>query len=151
MRIAKQRDTIPMRIRRWVIALPVLGAMLMPMSSANAHYVYQQPELYRTSADLCVDGYAEISHGGGGGYTKVKVQARFGQDGVPCANINWDRPAGYLAVKTQLWKWGNGNWSLCRDDPWNMNNGNGSGHEEIKNYGTRTPCGDGWYGVTGYA
>lgn len=153
---ARARISRPDAARKWLhrlalVLVTLMVAVLLPMSSASAHVVYQRVELYR-SGDMCVNGYAEISHGGGGGFTRVRVDASTRSNTGTDCGTSYSRGARNLAVKTQLWKWDNrGWWWLCRDYPWSYNGSARSWHEETKNFGTQTPCGTGWYGVTGYA
>jgi hypothetical protein len=144
-----------------VVAAVVLLSLWQGADPAAAHYVYAQGYVYRTSTH-CTWGRAEISHGSGGGYTKVSVGgvAAIARNCVPwaaaSAKVYWP---GQARVLTELWKrQSNGSWSRCRSSGWKYNpytiGANSLGwvptYDYAVNYGRTPPCGSGTYGVTGY-
>jgi hypothetical protein len=135
--------------------------MAMNMSPASAHYVYGQGYVYKSSSH-CTWGRAELSHGSGGGYTKISVGGTWAVNG---ACVNWNLAsakfyrAGEARVRHELWKRNSdGSWSLCRSSGWKYSTypigPNSAGwpptYDHAINYGSRAPCGSGTYGVTGY-
>jgi hypothetical protein len=119
--------------------------------AAEAHYVYKRQVLH-TATFYCIRGYAEISHGNGGGYTKLTV-GRYNRIALVCSQGHTSpQTKGKARVAHELWKQrSNGSWYLCRASGWKYNPG--PWDDVFSNgitYGTRAPCGSGTYGVTGH-
>ena len=82
--------------------------------TAFAHYVYSTGFPYYTAED-CVWGYSETSHGNGNGYSKSEMQSKFiGGAGSYCANP-FNRPAGYMRVRQIFQMQLAPGWGFCRD------------------------------------
>jgi hypothetical protein len=132
-------------------ALTVALVLGMTASVAFADYVYESGRLYGSSYD-CVDGYAEISHGSGGGYRKAKVSSFVATANGYCA-ATFSRPPGYLKVDTDMFVWvdNGGYWALCIDGAYHYNGSSKSSYTWAYNQGTSPVCGWGWYGINGYS
>ncbi|WP_156325216.1 hypothetical protein [Nonomuraea sp. SBT364] len=143
------------RIGRPAIAICMAIALVATLSSpAQAHYVYEKGEIYK-SADVCVDGRAEVSHGDGGGYARADTWSEtrgfvYGVGWVNCA-VGWSRPAGYIAARYDylVFDLSAGVWGLCRQLDWWY--GSGSHLTVAWNFGNRTPCGTAWYATIGWS
>src|SRR5690348_5626372 len=98
----------PMRrsVRTATVLVAAAGSLLATSTSASAHYVYEKGRVYQTEP-LCIDDRAEISHGDGGGFSKVDntTMTRLFIVGtgqwVQCG-IHKLRPAGYMANRKWL-------------------------------------------------
>ena len=147
--------------RMLTIACLAMGLLGLGAGEASAHYVYAQGYVYKSSTH-CTWGRAELSHGSGGGYTKISVGGVWAANG---ACVNWSVSsakfyyAGEARVKHELWKRNsNGSWSLCKYTSWKYSTypigGSSAGwvptYDHAINYGSTPPCGTGTYGVTGY-
>lgn len=132
-----------------------LTALVLLAEPALAHYVYKAGWVYR-SAWACAWARAELSHGNGGGYTRLDVTA-FKATNSPTSygdrcHSSFQRNPGQLRVKHQLWKQsGSGAWTLCRDSGWITNGAVMSSFSKGITYGASPPCGPGTYGITGFA
>jgi hypothetical protein len=134
-----------------VVVLCVL-LVLAITGTASAHVVYGKGHTYRSSTD-CSWSYSEVSHGGGGGYAKARTTADYKlstpRGAYDCLDKYWHRPAGYLAVRWYLYKWipASQQWAVCRYTRWGYNSKSAHGLVSTWNFGSRPPCGSGYYGV----
>jgi hypothetical protein len=136
---------------RMVVVTVVLMSLLATASPAEAHYVYRQAPVW-TDDEHCVVGRSEISHGAGGGYTKISV-ALHAPD-CPTGTVFGLRASRLEArearVRHVLWKQSSsGAWSACRRSAWQRNARWLTRHEHGIHYGSNAPCGNGNYSVTG--
>ncbi|MCX5123553.1 MULTISPECIES: hypothetical protein [unclassified Streptomyces] len=134
--------------------------MFSSATAAQAHVVYQSDEVWaNTDSSKCLYTYAEVSHGGGGGYAKSYGLA---SSGIPLAQacvLIWNRNPGDLKTAWQYYIWDGTDWGVCvqllgtqyPDGTW-------SGYANTKedsrmtlawNFGIAPPCGGGYYGTLG--
>ncbi|HEX4813392.1 MAG TPA: hypothetical protein VFV66_11635 [Nonomuraea sp.] len=140
------------------LRLKLLGTMLVVPATlvasaapAWAHYVYKQAMVF-ISDPLCVYNRSEVSHGGGGGYSEVYTStwrfAGIGPVGKECGVMKW-QAAGSIGVWGRFYKKTGSKWSICTY--WNWKNNSGTTYQ-VKlswDYGSRPPCGDGYYATMG--
>jgi hypothetical protein len=116
----------------------------------QAHYVYEAGTLYL--GDFCVMARSEISHGSGGGYSKVDTNATKTQ-WTPIGDfecIGWlYKPPGYLAASYHLMKWDGKQWGICYSSDWSFNSKTASKQVIERDFGRTPPCGAGYYGTGG--
>lgn len=94
--------------------------------------------------------YAEVSHGGRGGYTKTKGHAGINDLGIGACVYPWQRPAGNLAAGYQYMKRNGSTWYVCRELMHGVYNTKTAGSLTVSyNFGTVPPCGGGYYGTKG--
>jgi hypothetical protein len=122
---------------------------------ASAHVVYETHWQYRSS-EVCVHQKIEISHGGGGGYSKNQAYILgINYSTVPWMSCAWPNyyPAGYIAVNLYMWRWSAaaGYWYVCRGWGYHYNTMSVSNYALAYNAGAYTPCGNGYYGTNGSA
>lgn len=158
--------------RRLALSLSIAAIVSLVIAGASAgHYVYGQGYVYKDSSH-CTWGRAEISHGSGGGSTKVSVA---GVKVIADRCVPWWIQAakfyasGNARVRHELWKRvANGSWSRCRTTAWkhstypigrNAFTGiveaysgwpYGPAWVDEIDYGRTPPCSTGTYGVTAY-
>ncbi|MER6615054.1 hypothetical protein [Streptomyces xantholiticus] len=147
-------------VRNAVRATSVIAAAwvigLATATSANAHYVYEDEEVWANAdSSRCLYNYAEVSHGSGAGY--AKSQAHAGQnDFVGTCIFPWQRPAGTLAAGYRYQKWDGQKWYTCRqllsgDAVYNKTTtGSYTVSWDFGPHGL-APCGHGYYGTVGYS
>lgn len=134
---------------RLLAALLITMVVLFPAGVALAHYVYSHAWTHYSS-DNCVWGYAETSHGSGGGYAKVIVESwRRNVLGWSC-QTHYDRPQNYIRLKYTFWKWNGSEWVVCRDTNFTYNTSTTWTMRRTQDHGTTPPCGTGYYGTQGY-
>jgi len=126
--------------------MTIVGALLVILttSPAMAHYVYEDVLVYASDAD-CTKVRSEISHGSGGGYSRTDVTPKYLQH-TPCYT-EWTRPAGYIALQYQLYKWTGSQWAVCVGIPWHYNSTPAKKLTAFYNYGSSPLCGPGYYGT----
>ena len=135
------------RLRRSIL----LGAVFLggTAAPAAAHFVYEYPWTY-FSSNSCEQTRSEVSHGGGGGYYKTDGVSYRENRAIQASCAEWfDRPAGYKAAKWAAWKWNGSQWALCQESNYSYNSSTTSRHVVYWDYGSRTPCGNGYYGNMG--
>ncbi len=129
--------------------LPLVAVTLAGAQPAAAHYVYEKHTTY-ASDQACVGGRGEISHGGGGGYAKADTYSWWSlwtpYGDIHCGN-DWSRPPGYINTAYHLYKWDgyNSRWGYCTGTNWIPNNVATHQWYIWTNFGSWTPCGDGYY------
>ncbi|MQM26146.1 hypothetical protein GFD30_11270 [Glycomyces sp. NEAU-7082] len=132
-------------------AAGAMAFILLGASPAAAHYVYQEGHVYRTN-DLCVHERSEISHGDGGGYSRVDVSSTtiLAPGGAfPCAHAN-HKPANNIAAKIQVLAWNGSAWYVCAETAW-VYNDHTTWQLIIESRMLGLPwCGTGWYGTMGH-
>lgn len=134
----------------------LLAAMLLTVitaTSAHAHVVYESDEVWANAdSSKCLYTYAEVSHGGGGGYVKSYGLA---SSGIPLAQscvLVWNRPPGNLGTAYRYWKWDGSKWNVCREYMSGIFNSTTTSRVTGSyNFGIAPPCGGGYYGTTGYS
>lgn len=152
---ASEKGNVMIRfVRRSAIAGVLGGATALAVAApASAHYVYQQGYVYARGD--CTQVRSEISHGSGGGYSRSDVRAKQDLD-TAAGKLNCfarlARPAGYLAVRYDLYRWSarSNKWYVCAQSSWHYNKKNSYSYAIATNHGTRTLCGDGYYGTMSY-
>jgi hypothetical protein len=132
-------------------AAGAMAFVLLGATPAAAHYVYQEGHLYRTN-DLCVHERSEISHGDGGGYSRVDTSATtyVAPGGTfPCA-LALAKPPGHIASKVVVMAWNGSAWYVCAESSWLYNDYVGW-QLILESWMHGHPwCGDGWYGTMGH-
>lgn len=134
----------------------LLAAMLLTITtatSAQAHYVYERDEVWANAdSSKCLYTYAEVSHGGRGGFVKSEGLS---SSGIPLAQscvLVWNRPPGDLATGYRYWKWTGSEWAVCRQLLSGVFNSTTTSRVTASyNFGVVPPCGGGYYGTTGYS
>jgi hypothetical protein len=140
-------------IRAALVSVTTAAGLLATTTAASAHVEYNKGRLYQ-SDPLCVDGRSEISHGSGGGYSKVDTWARQ-RTWVP--RVGWIqcgikkyRPKGYIANRILIYKWlSNGSVGLCTYTRWDYNDRKASHFVINYSMGAQPDCGRGWYFTRG--
>lgn len=138
-------------------SLGVVGAgfclALATATSAHAHYVYEDQEVWaNTDSSKCMYTYAEVSHGGRGGYTKTQGHAGMNDLGVGGCIYPWSRPAGQLKAGYQYLKHDGSKWYVCRQLMHGVYNTTKTGALTLSyNFGVVPPCGGGNYATKGGA
>lgn len=127
--------------------------VLSVATPAYAHYIYESGYTY-TSNDDCTWNRSEISHGVGGGYSKVDVKSSVGAivedlGFVRCA-ANSNRPVDHIRAAWDLGKWDGSSWSVCRLSPWYKNNSSASSLTVSQIHGYNPVCRDGSYRTLGW-
>ncbi len=83
------------------VLFSLVSAFAVPV--ALAHVVYNYGWQYWTSNELCVRNYSEISHGGGGGYNKERMNVYESFNGTACNAAHsmgaYQKRAGFYNVK----------------------------------------------------
>jgi hypothetical protein len=135
-------------LRRKLSVLAV-GFVIVALAAppALAHVIYTRANTY-VSDSFCVDGYNELSHGDGGGYSKFDTESESwgGIEGDRRCTAGLTRPAGYISVGRVLYKWDGANWSECRRS---LDNYNSVSAWKVSRYiYSSTPCGPGYYSTT---
>ncbi len=113
---------------------------------ASAHFVYENADLYRTSADDCVAGRSEISHGTGAGYSKSDLYSYWGAgNGFNCSSNGqvFYRPIGWLTVRQTLLVHLTPGWAYCRDTGWLVSTTSNWTMGIAQTFSSN--CGAGWY------
>ncbi|WP_338677741.1 hypothetical protein V1460_35730 [Streptomyces sp. SCSIO 30461] len=136
--------------------LALLAAMLLMVAtatSAQAHVVYERDEVWaNTDSTKCLYTYAEVSHGGRGGYVKSEGLSSSGIPAAQACILVWNRPAGYLATGYRYWKWNGSQWTVCREYMSGIYNTTTTSRVTGSyNFGVVPPCGGGYYATTGYS
>jgi hypothetical protein len=129
------------------LLLAVFAAISIPATPAQAHYVYSQADVYRSTGP-CVTVRSETSHGtNNDGYFKNNMYSKWGLDQyqTACGNA-FARPAGYLTMKNQIYKWDGYQWTMCVDRAWVYNSTTTSSMQVLNNPGYLL-CGPGYYGL----
>jgi hypothetical protein len=137
-------------VRPALITMVCIG-LLATAAPADGHYVYREGPVW-VDEERCVMGRSEISHGAGGGFTKVSVSIHAPR--CPTRGMLVSRGSRIEArdarVRHVLWKQSSsGAWSRCRRSAWQDNARWVRQHEHGIHYGTKAPCGPGNYSVTG--
>lgn len=119
---------------------------------ASAHYVKQEGPL-ATWEDNCTIGRSEVSHGGGGGYTRVDTKSRQ-SDPLTGTRCIWpfDRPAGQIAARYHYYRYSSARktWLLCKRSAWAYNQRTARDVRISWNFGAVPPCGgNGYFGTIG--
>ena len=107
-------------LRAGVAALLTVLVFIAANGVASAHYVYENGNVYWTSAEDCVSGYSEVSHGTGKGYSKSTIWVKR-SGGYGACSESFPRPAGYISVRQQFTGYSAPNWAVCRDTGWLYN------------------------------
>ncbi|MCC3765922.1 hypothetical protein K3N28_22950 [Glycomyces sp. TRM65418] len=134
-----------------VAAAGAMTFVLLGASPAAAHYVYEEGHVHRT-VELCVHERSEISHGDGGGYSRVDVSSTtvLAPGGTfPCAYA-YERPVNYIASRIEVMAWNGSAWYLCAETSW-VYNSQSTWQLIIEARMAGLPyCGTGWYGTMGH-
>lgn len=113
-----------------------------------ADVIAQDGFVYQQIAGACTYVRSEISHGGGGGYSKNDTRshsyASTTAGGIECGNTT-ARPAGYIKAYNRLLLWNGSAWGGCRTSNTVYNTTNTYSLVTATNYGSTTPCGNGTY------
>jgi hypothetical protein len=96
-----------------MLGLATVLSLAALTTTASAHYVYRSGWLF-WSGDDCVNGYSEVSHGTGNGYSKSNVTINNNSGSGGSCSGNFARPGGYIRIRQLFMYWNNG-WSICRD------------------------------------
>ena len=121
-------------------ALGLLTLVAIPAQTASAHYVYQSADLY-TSAQDCVWGRSETSHGTGKGYSRSDISVKENYDGSNCAQ-SFYRPSGYIKVRHIYQTHLTPGWTNCRDTGWVYNSSRASTLTVARTH--NSTCGSSW-------
>lgn len=139
--------------RLFLVPVIAFGLLLGSASSTLAHYVYQEGMVFVNPGANCTYSYSEISHGHGGGYSKVKTGSKTYYEpwGADClADLN--RPAGYMRTQIDLYKFlGGSSWGLCRRVDWVYNPSLTWIYTVETYHGSDAPCGAGTYRTEGHS
>jgi hypothetical protein len=135
--------------RAALVSVATLLSLLATTTAASAHVEYNKGRLYQ-SDPLCVDGRSEISHGVGGGYSRVDTWARqrtwVPKSGWIQCGIKKNRPKGYIANRILVFKWlADGSAGLCTLTHWDYNDKKASHFAINFTMGAQPDCGRGWY------
>lgn len=133
------------------VAAGAMAFVLLAATPAAAHYVYQEGHVYRTN-DLCVHERSEISHGDGGGYSRVDVSSTtYAAPGgtFPCA-LALEKPTNQIAAKIVVMAWNGSAWYVCAETAWLYNDYVGWQLIVYSRMIGHPWCGDGWYGTMGH-
>lgn len=124
---------------------------LATATSANAHYVYEDEEVWSNSdSSKCVYTYAEVSHGGGGGFTKTRGHMGMNDVGIGGCIYPWQRPAGQIVAGYQYMKQRSGTWYVCKELMHGVHNTSKTGALTLSfDFGIAPPCGGGYYATKG--
>ena len=102
------------KVALWAVAfVAAISIFVASGGQAYAHYVYELGMMYQTNED-CVDGYSEVSHGTGYGYSKTVVGSKYQYNGNPCGE-SFNRPAGYLKNRQRFQFQAAPGIATCRD------------------------------------
>lgn len=137
-----------MGLTRWAVTLvAALGVVMGSATAALAHVVEQSGYVWENLRGYCLGARSEISHGGGGGYTRSHVEGEKPLNG-PGWTINcyaaWQQPPGELAVRTHLYFWTGSQWIACRTMDWRSNAITDDQVHQTRSWSK--PCGNGYYG-----
>lgn len=122
-------------------------------SAALAHYVYERAKVWENGRGDCVINRSEVSHGGGGGYSKVdnetyeELNTPYGS--YPCTDA-WELGPKYKRNKIHFLKNTSSGWSLCWYSKWTYNAKTVNKFGIYWNFGSSTPCGKGYYATHGH-
>lgn len=117
-------------------------------TTAWAHYVYDDGYVWE-GGPKCLFARSEVSHGNGGGYTKVDLQAvrerTYPGWGTINCHIAWDRPTSYLRSKMWLYWWHSSReeWIYCTETGYKYNTQKQADLRHTKYWDT--PCGNHLY------
>ncbi len=126
----------------------VLGIVVALIAAAMggpvyAHVIYEFGHTYSSHYN-CTWSRAEISHGGGGGYSKAHVKSEWNRSKKTCYQ-RLTVPIKHIRAKWVLYKKNGQSWETCvRSNYWY----NGRSASELKNWqnhGSSPPCGAGEY------
>lgn len=144
------------KVRRILFTIPVSVAAVIGLAgSANAHYVYEWAEIWRSGdGNRCLQNRSEISHGNNdNGYVKGDATSLQNPEVIPTGcSYSYELPAGYLAEGLVVMKWSGTDWLICnRTDKWYTNTARTAKYQ-LEWYGEKGwPCGEGYYGLFNYA
>lgn len=128
--------------RTLLVSVGALG--LLMDGPASAHYIYDWA-ITGSSGQFCVRGRSEISHGGGGGYSRGDVETRTADP--TWTNCAW-RPYYYsfqhgLMLQVEHWAPGMADWQTCLVSGFAVRTGDAAASYLDWNY--NLPCGEGQY------
>jgi hypothetical protein len=126
------------------VALVVSILMAVAVPAAWAHLVYTDGNY--TKDPICVGGTSAIAEDPPQVLADVWTQAAY--DGI-CLTAK-SMPAGYLALKRQIWRWTGSAWKLCAGSGWIYNSTSKSYMHSVRQWPGGMPCGRGWYNNRAY-
>lgn len=141
---------------KWIIVALTICLIFVTSPPVNAHYVYENEWAYRSDRGHCVRERSEISHGDGGGYSKVDAIIShywyFDDKHIPCGLSKY-KSAGEILIKWDLMKWNasRAEWHHCRVIDSVSNRTRTYKFVVYAYYGAYADCGTGWYGTWGSA
>lgn len=140
----------PTIARKWTLGL-LLAVVLFASTAgyAYAHYVYAKKIVWNVDNDRCLIMRSEISHGSGGGYSKVRAWTTTTAY-VPCV-APWDRNAGQIGAQWNLQKWDvdEEEWALCAYSVYAYNTEITNEKVVEYDFGDEPWCGAGHYATAG--
>jgi hypothetical protein len=134
--------------RAAIVVAAFLISFVLSASAAHAHFVYERSEVWKDGGE-CLILRSEISHGGGGGYSKATAETFTNFSWWNCF-IAWDRGPGYIALRYDLMKWTEQGWAICRQTGWHYNRSTTNKYQIYTDHGSYAPCGTGYYGTMSY-
>lgn len=96
------------------------------------------------SSSDCTTGTSAVGGDVGGFYAGFSLSHNFRTR--PCGQV-WNRPAGHMAVRIRVLRWGGNSWSGCADSGWYYNSGAAWLFGLRWDFGNTAPCGPGYYGL----
>lgn len=128
------------------LSIAILG---VSQGSAAANYVYEKVNTYQSDTN-CTSGRSETSHGANNnGYFKADTTSRYNfftvWGPINCGK-DWNRSAGQIATKIDIYKWDGYQWLLCAATDWLYNGGVQAFDSYYVNSGYLF-CGVGYYGT----
>jgi hypothetical protein len=133
-----------MKWRRFLLLALLAAGIAAP--AAWAHLVYTSG-LY-TKDPICVGGTSAIAEGPPQATVDVYTQSADPLHSICLTARN--TPAGYLAVKRQIWRWTGSTWKLCAGSGWIYNASSTSYMQSYHQWIGGMPCGAGTYNNLGY-
>jgi hypothetical protein len=136
---------------RRAVTLTLFIAMfsLTAVPLAYAHYVYEWPTKAVTD-NMCVKVRSEVSHGGGGGYSRGDVQTLSDDPRwTECSQATGHAPfyAATHGIQLSVYKYGSNGWYECmRSDFATRSNA----YHSYRDWNYNLPCGPGYYGTYTY-
>jgi hypothetical protein len=139
-----------------MILVMALGLIVGLGATALAHFVYEKTEVWQSSTQgRCVVNRSEVSHGGGGGYTKVS-NITYNNLNTPggawdCTDT-WELGGKYKRNKYHFLKWSSpdNKWKLCKYSEWAYNKTSTYSYSIAWDFGSTPPCGAGAYATHGH-
>ncbi|SDM72689.1 hypothetical protein SAMN05421869_15355 [Nonomuraea jiangxiensis] len=136
---------------RGAIVTAIVSLLVLALSSpASADVIYDDGHVYAGDGP-CTWARAEVSHGGGGGYTRSDVaqdyQLQTPWGSYDCRDTTPTQGAGRMALRYDWYYWNGTEWRICGVSDWHYNPQTSHSFAIAWDFGANPLCGPGYYGT----